>query len=77
MRLMLDAGVNYFFDTWPVSQLLIKPLKERIYFFSTNKTLTDMNIENLSKESLDKSVLYIQTDTLHRCMPSEWYVGFD
>ncbi|CDW71816.1 UNKNOWN [Stylonychia lemnae] len=59
---------QYFFDKMT--------LKDNIFIFTFNQTLLNSSIKQLRQvEKL--RVRYIQIDSKHKCVPTDWYLGYD
>eukprot|EP00347_Sterkiella_histriomuscorum_P020015 403339427 len=52
-------------------------LHDNIYVFSYNKTLLQMNIKELRENQKFIKTRYLQIDSRHKCVPTDWYLGFD
>jgi hypothetical protein len=49
-----------------------------MYAYTKNKTLLGMSVEELRRESDRIKYRYLQMDSQHRCVPSDWYIiGYD
>lgn len=52
------------------------PYKDNIFAFSYNKTLLETSINDLQKNKTLR-VKYLQVESKNRCIPPDWYIGFD
>jgi len=50
--------------------------KGHIYVFSYNRTLLETSLEDL-KRMKEVRMRYLQIDTKHKCVPSDWHLGYD
>jgi len=57
-----------------VSQSL--SLKDNIFSFSYNNLLLKLSFEDLRKKT-DVKVHYMQIDNRHKCVPTDWYLGYE
>jgi len=62
-------GVQKITTNFLSSQLM----NDNFYAFSYNKTLLDGNVEDLK----DSRVKYIQVDSMNKCVPQDWFLGYD
>lgn len=46
------------------------------YAYSKNETLLEMTPEELMNEK-DLRVQYLQVDTKNRCIPMDWFIGYE
>jgi len=44
--------------------------------FSYNKTLLNYSLENL-RQLKNIRLRYLQIDSKHKCVPTDWYLGYD
>lgn len=51
-------------------------MNDNFYAFSYNKTLLNMDVSELMKIK-DLRVKYIQVDSMNKCIPQDWFLGYD
>lgn len=51
-------------------------MNDNFYAFSYNQTLLNMDVSELMKIK-DLRVKYIQVDSMNKCIPQDWFLGYD
>lgn len=51
-------------------------MKDNLYAFSYNKTLLTLTIAEL-RQIRSLRLRYLQIDSKHKCVPTDWYLGYD
>ena len=77
LDIFVDA-VDTFFGLYTVIEHFVKSnlVIDNFYAYSLNETLLDMPIDQL-KQIPDIKVRYLQVDTKNKCVPIDWFIGYD
>lgn len=53
-----------------------KLMNDNTYAFSYSPELLDLDVESLMKRA-DVRIFYMQVDSMNKCVPQDWFLGYD
>lgn len=51
-------------------------MNDNAYAFSYNQDLLELTVDELSERD-DVRLSYVQVDNMNKCVPQDWFLGYD